>query len=518
MVKKIMTVHVFTDPPFPKAPKASRITHKVTPVASHVFSVDFPQEFQSWEAVDPAELFHAPISNQERQRRLHHQIHSGTRGLMMTTKCFYSHGRASGWRYLVTLALAFTCFTSAFSASPAATPQVRSSSQVPKSPLSSLHRRDHSPQLISSSHRHDQSSASVTTSWSSTMLLSQREATPPQPDPKVEHVVMMSASASEDSTDEESSPADGLPTSRSSSMPATRSMPSIISIAIDNSRRNRRIQIAAACISALAGLSIAAHDGLLRGPPLAGGGGFGPYTDAMILRDVASTALTAVLAVVFVRAVTYGYEQGWYSSKVGRKLNHTLAAPLFILFFPLFSPADGARLFAGLVTTTNILRLYLAGTGSGETSLAKTVSRSGDKAEVLGGPFIYVCIFQLCIWFFWRTSPVGVVAMSTMAAGDGMADLIGRRWGERSPWSFASDNKSMVGTLAFALSAFACSFGLLNWLAATGCLELSLGTMDLAGHVLLISIVCAFVELVPVGDDNFTVPLTAAALAALLLQ
>lgn len=26
-----------------------------------MFSVDFPQEFQSWDSVDPAELFHAPI-------------------------------------------------------------------------------------------------------------------------------------------------------------------------------------------------------------------------------------------------------------------------------------------------------------------------------------------------------------------------------------------------------------------------------------------------------------------------
>lgn len=256
------------------------------------------------------------------------------------------------------------------------------------------------------------------------------------------------------------------------------------------------------------------------GPPLSGlvGGGFGPYTDSMILRDAASTALTAILAVVFVKAVTYGYEQNWYSSKVGRKLNHTLAAPLFILFFPLFSSADGARFFAGLVTTTNILRLYLAGTGAGETSLAKTVSRSGDKAEVLKGPFIYVCLFQLCIWFFWRSSPIGVVAMSTMAAGDGMADLVGRRWGKTNPWPFVADNKSMVGTAAFALSAFVCSFGLLSWLATTGCLELSMGTADLAVRVLFISVVCAFVELIPVGDDNFTVPFTAGALAALLLQ
>lgn len=59
--KKIMPVHEFTDPPFPKAPHAGKVTHKVSSVAGHVFSVDFPKEFQSWESVDPAELFQAPI-------------------------------------------------------------------------------------------------------------------------------------------------------------------------------------------------------------------------------------------------------------------------------------------------------------------------------------------------------------------------------------------------------------------------------------------------------------------------
>ena len=57
-----LPVHEFTDnSPFPKAPKASKVTHVVSSVAGHVFNVDFPSEFQSWETVDPAELFHAPV-------------------------------------------------------------------------------------------------------------------------------------------------------------------------------------------------------------------------------------------------------------------------------------------------------------------------------------------------------------------------------------------------------------------------------------------------------------------------
>ena len=58
----MLPVHEFTTAPaFPKAPYAKKTTHKVTSVAGHVFSVDFPQQFQSWDSVDPAELFHAPV-------------------------------------------------------------------------------------------------------------------------------------------------------------------------------------------------------------------------------------------------------------------------------------------------------------------------------------------------------------------------------------------------------------------------------------------------------------------------
>lgn len=61
-INKSLPVHVFSDhQPFPKAPHAKSCTHKVTSVAGHVFSVDFPPQFQSWDSTAPAELFHAPV-------------------------------------------------------------------------------------------------------------------------------------------------------------------------------------------------------------------------------------------------------------------------------------------------------------------------------------------------------------------------------------------------------------------------------------------------------------------------
>lgn len=275
--------------------------------------------------------------------------------------------------------------------------------------------------------------------------------------------------------------------------------------------------IVATLLAGVSALAIAAKAGVVPGPfdPLSGT--FGVYTDTMILRDIASAVTATILAYGAVKGIGYGYETGYYSSKISRKLQHTLLAPAFMATFPIFSPADGARYFAALVTLVNGLRLYLAATGQGESSLARSVSRSGDKSEALGGPFIYVCLLSIFILAFWRSSMIGVVAACTMAAGDGMADLIGRQFGRNTKWWFSED-KSVTGTVAFAISASFASYGLVNWLQYTGCLEVGLSSVDLVLRIVCISVICSIVELLPIGDDNFSVPLSAAALAAFLLH
>ena len=128
-----------------------------------------------------------------------------------------------------------------------------------------------------------------------------------------------------------------------------------------SSRMNRRKKIALGLVASIAAAAGAAKMGVL-------GGG---YSNEMIARDAIVTGLTSVLAVVMNRGITWGYEAGKYDSKTGRKLAHILSAPLFIVTWPFFSNASGARVFAGLVTLTNMYRLYLAGTGdAAESSLA----------------------------------------------------------------------------------------------------------------------------------------------------
>ena len=108
-----------------------------------------------------------------------------------------------------------------------------------------------------------------------------------------------------------------------------------------------------------------------------------------------------------------------------------------------------------------------------------------------------------------------------MAAGDGFADIFGRRWGSvKWPWS---SRKSLVGTAAFVAGAAAVTLGEIWWFNQFGLLPAL--TWAVAAKVLAISLACGLVELVPserllpgkLGDDNITVPVAAALLAALLL-
>jgi dolichol kinase len=105
-----------------------------------------------------------------------------------------------------------------------------------------------------------------------------------------------------------------------------------------------------------------------------------------------------------------------------------------------------------------------------------------------------------------------------MAVGDGLADLIGRRFGASNKWQF-NKSKSIAGSSALVVGSVLGSYGLLSWLVWTGTMDpLPYNSFDLLGRLLIIATVSAAVELAPVIDDNYSVPITAGVLSTLLLN
>ena len=87
------------------------------------------------------------------------------------------------------------------------------------------------------------------------------------------------------------------------------------------------------------------------------------YQPQLILHDFAATTLVLILSAAFVKFITYLVKANIMESRDSRKTIHTLSAPLFLAFWPLFSQASGARFFAMIVPLLNLVRLLLAGSG-----------------------------------------------------------------------------------------------------------------------------------------------------------
>jgi dolichol kinase len=97
-----------------------------------------------------------------------------------------------------------------------------------------------------------------------------------------------------------------------------------------------------------------------------------------------------------------------------------------------------------------------------------------------------------------------------------LADIFGRRFGKNNKWPF-SRHKSVAGSIAFAVASTLASTGLAAWMSYTGCLSLPMPMSELVPRIAAISVACAGVELLPIGDDNWTVPLSATILSLVFL-
>ncbi|CAJ1976647.1 unnamed protein product [Sphenostylis stenocarpa] len=198
---------------------------------------------------------------------------------------------------------------------------------------------------------------------------------------------------------------------------------------------------------------------------------------------------------------------------LSRKLVHILSGLLFLFSWPIFSNSPKARYFAAFVPLVNCLRLLANGLSlASDEGLIKSVTRDGDPLELLRGPLYYVLILTLCALVFWRESPIGVVSLAMMSGGDGVADIIGRRYGSmKIPYN---QNKSWAGSISMLVFGFFVSIGMLYYYSVLGYIHLD--WTSTVPRVALISFVATIVESLPITevvDDNISVPLVTMAVA-----
>lgn len=234
----------------------------------------------------------------------------------------------------------------------------------------------------------------------------------------------------------------------------------------------------------------------------------------MLTRSLLALIITFIVALAFLRINDFAAHRGWISSRLSRKIIHIGTGPIFVLCWLLFPGKPIDRYLAALVPGLITIQFALVGLGILKDEAAvQAMSRSGNPREILKGPLFYGLVFILLTVVYWMDSPIGMTGLMLMCGGDGLADIIGRRWGQRKiPWS---DTKSWAGSLGMLVG---------GWITAVVIMLVYVNIGIFPGQInqyllplTLIALVGTIIESLPFKDiDNITVTASAVILGHIL--
>lgn len=227
----------------------------------------------------------------------------------------------------------------------------------------------------------------------------------------------------------------------------------------------------------------------------------------MLNSDFIALIITFIVSLIWLRVNDYAAHKGWISGQLSRKIIHIGTGPIFVLCWLIFPNTTNSRYIAALVPFAITLQFFLVGIGVlRDESAVQAMSRTGNPREILRGPLYYGLVFVLITIFFWYDSPIGIVALMLMCGGDGLADILGRRYGKSHiPWN---PRKSWIGSLGMFSGGLILSIFILAIYISMGIFNTTL--IDLIPTILFITFLATIVEALPLQDvDNITVTATA---------
>lgn len=235
----------------------------------------------------------------------------------------------------------------------------------------------------------------------------------------------------------------------------------------------------------------------------------------MLNSNLTALILTLIAALIWLRLIEYAVQKGWITSTISRKLIHIGTGPLFVLCWMLFPNTHSSRYYAAVIPLLISLYYFLVGIGLVKNqNVVQAMSRTGSRQEILLGPLFYGIVFVLLTIVYWYDSPVGMIALMVLCGGDGLADVIGRRYGEtRLPWM---PQKTWMGTLGMFIGAWIFSVGMVAIYTSLNFFTTPFNEFLLP--ITLIALIATLVESLPVRHfDNITVAVSAVLVGSLLL-
>jgi phytol kinase len=232
------------------------------------------------------------------------------------------------------------------------------------------------------------------------------------------------------------------------------------------------------------------------------------------MNSILATVLTFAIALAFLRIMDFFAHRGWIESRLSRKLIHIGTGPIFVLCWLFFPDAPESRWLAALVPFAITVQFALVGLGiMKDEASVKAMSRTGDRREILRGPLFYGIMFVVLTIVFWKNSPVGMTALMIMCGGDGIADLVGRRFNSNKlPYS---PSKTVAGSISVFFGGWLLSAFILVIYVGVGVFATPFATYLLP--LTIIALVSMLIESLPFKDiDNITVTMAAAMLGYFL--
>ncbi|MHA1909386.1 MAG: diacylglycerol/polyprenol kinase family protein [Candidatus Thorarchaeota archaeon] len=232
--------------------------------------------------------------------------------------------------------------------------------------------------------------------------------------------------------------------------------------------------------------------------------------------DVIAFFISLIVILMLVQINAKIEQSGKLSTDVTRKVIHIFAAPLWVLTWMLFSGGFFSRYLAIIVPLFFVLQFVMIGTGRMENKdFVDSMSRSGDPKELLGGTLYYalLMVFFGIVSFYWgatNTTPLAIIVFACLAGGDGLADVIGRKYGGEKKFGIMGSERTIAGSIGMFLGSFLFSFILMFFFS----FEINAwNPIPLLLPLIVISLVATIVEaLSPKGLDNWTVPIVIAIL------
>ncbi len=224
-----------------------------------------------------------------------------------------------------------------------------------------------------------------------------------------------------------------------------------------------------------------------------------------LIQDLVATIITFVICLSWLRLSEFLALRKLVDSNLSRKLIHIGFLPLYLICWLLFSDAYWGRYFAAVVPLIFSIQFIMVANGWREApETIVSITRNREPKELLFGPLHYGIASVLLTILFWRTSPIGISALIFLAVGDGLADIIGRRWGKKKlPFNA---NKSWAGSIAMLIGAWIVGIIYVIFFESCGYYQLSLNWIEVSANIFWLALSATCVEAFSFKDfDNLSV-------------